>query len=100
MPELIRDVRFPIGGTPDTPVYETATVGWRPDAVSDQECAHCWGTGQELRYGRSLNCQRGVHGTCSGHQDPRRCGCFCHEAAAVTHGLTEEKQPQEVVAGP
>ncbi len=86
---LIRDVQWPIGGTPEKPITETRTVGWRDDAVSDRECQHCWGTGRELRYGRSDTCTAGTHGTCSGHQDPRRCGCFCHQAAAVEHGLAD-----------
>jgi hypothetical protein len=81
MSELVRDIRFPIGGTPDKPVEETRTVGWRIDAVSEQECRHCWGTGRRLLYGRSWNCERGIHATCRGHKDPRTCGCYCHESA-------------------
>lgn len=74
MSGLIRTVRFPISDTRDEP----RTVGWREDAISDQECRHCWGTGRQLRYGRSYNCERGIHATCTGHQDPHRCGCYCH----------------------
>lgn len=90
---LVRDLSFPIDRTRAESEEETRRVGWRADAVSDRECPECWGTGRVLRYGRSLNCEAGVHGTCRGHQDPRKCGCFCHQAAAVAHGLTEGRQP-------
>jgi hypothetical protein len=86
---LVRDVRMPAGVINSV----IRRVGWRDDAVSDQECPTCWGTGRVLRYGRSLNCAKGIHASCKGHQDPRKCGCFCHQAAAVTHGLVEGEQP-------
>jgi hypothetical protein len=90
---LIRAVRWPIGSRRD-PQFETRQVGIRSDALTDEPCSHCWGTGRRLRGVRSLNCEEGNHtGTCIGNTDPRQCICFCHQEVADERKALTAKEP-------
>lgn len=79
---LIREIRWPIRSRDGGDRYVTRTVGWREEAVSDHECNNCWGTGRQLLGSRSMNCERGIHDTCIGNDQPEQCLCFCHQEVA------------------
>jgi hypothetical protein len=77
---LVRQIRVPVGGTSKDPIYDTFTVGIRSDALTEEPCEHCYGSGRKVRGGLSLNCERGIHtARCVGNTDPAKCICFCHE---------------------
>jgi hypothetical protein len=84
---LIREIRWPIGGGNWMPggdrtpiVYETRQVGVREEAIADDPCEHCHGSGRRVVGVRSPNCEVGYHSPrCAGNSDPRECICFCHQ---------------------
>jgi hypothetical protein len=78
---LIREIRIEtLGSTPEKRIFDVYKIGIRKDALTDEECQHCWGSGRVVRGWRSLTCQQGHHSLrCVGNTNPASCICFCHE---------------------
>jgi hypothetical protein len=97
---LIREIRWPVGGGDWRPgggrtpiIYETRQVGVREDAVTDDPCEHCHGSGRRVRGVRSTNCENGNHTTrCIGNSDPNECICFCHQDVVDKRAALVAKQ--------